>query len=82
VAVVLGWGAPVLVKVPGGGVVLVVLGWGAPLLMNVAVLSWGGWFMVGIVWKGREDGKEQQSDDSDFNSKWSRVMRITVVQCV
>ncbi len=49
---------------PGVGVVGVVLGWGAPVLVRVGMLSWGGGFMVGMVWEGRrEDGEEQQSSD-------------------
>ncbi len=43
---------------------VVVLGRGAPVLVRVAVLGWGGGFMVGMGWEGREDGKEQRSDDS------------------
>jgi hypothetical protein len=38
---------------PGGGLVGVLLDWGAPVLVRDTVFSWGGGFMVGMVWEGR-----------------------------
>ncbi len=37
---------------------------GATVLVRVVVLGWGREFMVGMGWEGREDGKQQKSDDS------------------